>query len=333
MTTPELTSTERAVVGDLGLDGLRSLLDSYARDRLGSPIADVRFRSGRIDVVWGVRLADGREVVIKAHRPPVDLTVRAASADAQRFLVDAGFPCPTPVSGPDEYAGLVLSTETLLTAGGDADGRDPDTRAAIAAGLARHIALLRPRTDLVGIVGKGPAWNRYEDGPWPTPHDPIFDFSRTPEAYRWLDEVATAASTQILRYRGDDVVVGHGDWYQGNLRVEDCQVSATFDWDLIADTEPVIAGMAAACFAASATAGGGLSAPDEVADFLRDYQRLRPFSADERRAAAGATTWILCFNARCELSMLTGDPAPGCTPASALALLHEHHQRYLDPGW
>lgn len=324
----ELTSTERYLVGDLGLAGLRRLLDDYAQRRLGSSVAAVIFRSGRIDAVWGVRLADGREVVIKVHRPPVDLIVRSASVDVQRRLVAAGFPCPTPISGPDEFRGMVLSTETLTADGEPADGRDPATRRAIAAGLARHITLLGAAEDLaelIMVVGKGPAWNRYENGPWPTPHDTIFDFTTIPEGFRWLDQVAAEASRQILEHRGNDVVLGHGDWYGGNLLVRNGEVSATYDWDLIADTEPVIAGMAAACYAASSTAGGGLSTPAEVAAFLSDYHQLRPFSADERRAAAGAATWILCFNARCEVSMLDGEPAPG----SAISLLREHHRHYL----
>ena len=53
------------------------------RDRLGSAIADVRFRAGRIDAVWGVGLQDSRAVVIKAHRTPVDLRAAKATIDAQ----------------------------------------------------------------------------------------------------------------------------------------------------------------------------------------------------------------------------------------------------------
>jgi hypothetical protein len=32
-----------------------------------------RFCAGRIDVVWGIELGDGRAVVNKIHRPPVEL--------------------------------------------------------------------------------------------------------------------------------------------------------------------------------------------------------------------------------------------------------------------
>ncbi len=322
----EISSTERALYGDVDLATLHSTVDGYTRSRLGSGLAEVVFRSGRIDAVWGVVLDDGRRVVIKAHRPPVDLANRMAGVRAQHALVGAGFPCPVPISGPDRFGELVLSAETLTDDGEPADGRDPLTRRAIAAGLARHIELLRPHPELMASVGKGPAWNRYEDGPWPVPHDPIFDFSDTPAGYGWLDEVAAEASRQILTHRGEEVVIAHGDWYGGNLLVADGAVSATFDWDLMADTEAVVAGMAAACYAASSTAGGGLSDPAEVTAFLADYDDLRPLSPPERRAAAGAATWILAFNARCELGLLDGEPAPG----SPIALLRDHRRDYLD---
>ena len=68
-----ISDTERAVYGDVTLPELSAFLDAWARDRLGSPIVDVRFRAGRIDAVWGVELQDGRAVVIKTHRTPVDL--------------------------------------------------------------------------------------------------------------------------------------------------------------------------------------------------------------------------------------------------------------------
>ena len=41
------TGTERAVLGPGSVVELRSFLNAYAIDRLGSPIADVRFRAGR----------------------------------------------------------------------------------------------------------------------------------------------------------------------------------------------------------------------------------------------------------------------------------------------
>lgn len=45
------TGTERAVLGSGSVAELRSFLNAYTVDRLGKPIADVRFRAGRIDAV------------------------------------------------------------------------------------------------------------------------------------------------------------------------------------------------------------------------------------------------------------------------------------------
>lgn len=183
--------TERAVLGVSSVAEIRAMFGAYTEDRLGSPIADVRFRSGRIDVVWGVALGDGREIVIKAHRLPADMFAIGAATDA-------------------------------------------NGNTAVAAG------------ELVG----------------------------------------------------------------------------TFDWELVADTAAVIAGFTAAAYASSSSSGGGLSTPDEVADFLRDYEvaRDRPLSGDEQRAAAGAAAWIVSFNARWELGM----GGSGTQDGTALSLVRHH---------
>lgn len=55
------------------------------------------------------------------------------------------------------------------------------------------------------------------------------------------------------------MVVGHADWYAGNVAVADRHLVASYDWELVADTEGVVAGFTAAACAASSTSGGGLS--------------------------------------------------------------------------
>lgn len=325
------TDTERAVHGTESVVELQAFLSAYAADRLGSPIAEVRFRAGRIDAVWGVELEDGREVVVKGHRPPAHLGTIAAARDAQRVLAAAGFPCPEPLSGPEEVEGRVLTAEVLLT-GEAADGRDPVVRRLLAEGLVRHIELLRGRPDLLERVGRGPSWCHYQDGPWPVPHDPIVDFRATPAGYGWLDAYAQRVADQILTHRdGAEVVVGHADWYAGNAVVSEGTLAGTFDWELVADTESVIAGFSAACYAASSTSGGGLSTPEEVADFLQDYDAARGvrLSGREQRSAGAAAAWIVAFNARWELGMSDGHGDEGAN----LALARQHGEDYLDLSW
>ena len=97
----------------------------------------MRFRAGRIDAVWGVDLTDGRAVVIKTHRAPVDLDATRAALDAQHRLTAAGFPCPLPLAGPDQREGRVLTAETLIV-GALPDGRDPAIRPLLAGACPTH---------------------------------------------------------------------------------------------------------------------------------------------------------------------------------------------------
>jgi len=327
----EISDTERAVHGAVTLPELRSFLDAWSQIQLGSAIADIRFRAGRIDAVWGLELQDGRAAVIKAHRTPIDIDAASAAVDAQRALVAAGFPCPIPLAGPDVVDGRVLTAESLIV-GGRPDGRRPATRRLLADGLARHIDILRGRSDLVGRAGAGPSWCRYQDGPWPLPHDTLVDFESTVPGFEWLDSFGQRAAAQILDNRqADEIVVGHADWYAGNMAVVDGALVGAFDWQLVADNEAVIAGFTASCYAASATGGGGLSSPEETAAFLQDYEDARgyPLSKRERRAAAAAAAWILAVNARWQTALIIHDLCDYAT----IAMVEEHQRHYLSLSW
>ena len=108
-------------------------------------------------------------------------------------------------------------------------------------------------------------------------------------------------------------------------------ISGTFDWELVADAEAVIAGFAAACYAASSTGGGGLSSPEEVAMFMRDYDtvRGRPLDHRERRTAAGAAAWILAFNARWQVGLMEH----GLCDEATISLVRERQDDYLSLTW
>ena len=326
------SGTERVIFGEVSVEAMTSLLDRYLTCALGSPLAEVLFRAGRIDAVWAVRTGDDRQLIVKAHRQPVDLTARRATTTAQRVLADAGFPCPQPISGPDEFDGLVLSVEALLTVGRPESGRRPGVRRSLAAGLAEQVEILRGHPELTALAGPGPAWCQYRSGPWPTPHDSIFDFRTTPDGYSWLDSFAfTAANRLIKREHHDPIVIGHADWYGGNLRFDGDRLVAAFDWDLVADTGPVIAGFTAAAYTDNGGEVPDLPSPDDVVAFFTDYEAAtsRAFTKSQQRDAAAAASWCLAYNARCQLSMLTGDPAPG----SPLDLAQRDGPDYLTLTW
>lgn len=136
------------------------------------------------------------------------------------------------------------------------------------------------------------------------------DFSTTDPGYEWLDDFGRRAADQILTNRdGAPVVVGHADWYAGNTVVADGVLVGTYDWELVADTEAVIAGFSAACHAQRQTSAGGLCTPERVAGFMREYDAVRELtlSEAEQRTAAAAAAWICAFTARWQVALLKHD--------------------------
>jgi hypothetical protein len=287
----------------------RAEIDSWVASVVGRQLdrrtEGLLFRAGRIDAVYGLRLADGGAVVFRLYRPPVDIDVLDARLEALAVLADRGYPCPQPLSGPVSVDGRLGSIETLLHRGVEEDARRPAIRRAMTSSLLRHVDLLRDQKTIARRLVTRPAWTRYRDGPWPRPHDSIFDFSATPGGWEWLDAVAQRATDQVaaLRAGGANLggeVIGHGDWYAGNVRFAGGQVVAAFDWDLIVEDEAVLVGLSAGGFTAE-----GAPSPRDVTGFIRDSAILRGgFSREQMQAARAAADWVMAFNARCELSNL-----------------------------
>jgi phosphotransferase family enzyme len=287
----------------------RAEIDSWVagvvRQQLGRRAQDMLFRAGRIDAVYGLRMADGSAVVLRLYRPPVDVGVLEARLEALGILTGHGYPCPQPLSGPFTVDGRTGAIETLLDQGVDEDARRPEVRRALVSSLLRHVDLLADHKALARRLSTRPAWTEYRHGPWPRPHDPIFDFSATPAGWEWVDALARRATEQIaaLRAAGADLggeVVGHGDWYAGNVRFANGEVVATFDWDLIVEDEAVLIGLTAGAFTAPEA-----PSPSDVTAFVQDAAAMRGgFSDAQLQAASAAARWVLAFNARCELSNL-----------------------------
>ena len=138
----------------------------------------------------------------------------------------------------------------------------------------------------------------------------------------------------MLQQAGSPDAVAHADWTCGNLRFHKGQVSCSFDWDsLAAAPEAVLVGLAAGSFTQGSSAGATIPTTREVTGFLRDYEEVRshPFSDAEQRTAAAAVTWVLAYNARCQVSFLPlgGGPADG----SSLEALTTYPDAYLDLRW
>ena len=64
----------------------------------------------------GLRLDDGRRVVLKAHRPEASVDHLASVQHLQTSLADGSFPAPRPLLGPTPLGHGVAVVETLLDA-------------------------------------------------------------------------------------------------------------------------------------------------------------------------------------------------------------------------
>src|SRR5262249_6783579 len=91
---------DAAVFGSTEPAAIARLVGAVCHTHLDSPIERARFYRTSVGCVAGVDLADGRSVVIKAHRGSVDPKYLEATLAIRRHLVDTGFPCPRPIAGP-----------------------------------------------------------------------------------------------------------------------------------------------------------------------------------------------------------------------------------------
>jgi hypothetical protein len=89
--------------------------DGWSRSFLGTRPVAVLFVASHLSEVVGVRLADGREVVIK-RRPDESGRARTCVA-AQRLLAEQGFPCPMPLTEAILDGGVAVHAEQLVQGG------------------------------------------------------------------------------------------------------------------------------------------------------------------------------------------------------------------------
>jgi hypothetical protein len=67
--------------------------------------------------------------------------------------------------------------------------------------------------------------------------------------------------------------------------------------------------------------------------FLRDYEEVRtyPFNESQQRTAAAAITWVLAYNARCEVSFMPSGGLPRV--GFPLEAISTHRDTFLDLRW
>ena len=276
------------------LDDLPDWLPGWCLDHLGGEPADVLFQLQQVSMVFGLRLAGGRDVVVKA-RADDGRAVSCVAAQAQ--LAERGFPCARPLTPVAGVGSLAVHAEEFRPGGEVLPGDSPDAIVRYAEVFARLMA------ELAGVTVAPPLpnppwvrWDHTDSGVWPAIG--FLDNRDQSVVPAFVVEVAERARGRILA-AGLPCALGHADFEAQNLRWHGQQVWAVHDWDSLAwQPEAALAGAASGSFASG---GPPTLAPvDSSEAFLGAYQDLRGrlFTAVEQEIAWAASLWMAAYNAR-----------------------------------
>jgi len=276
------------------LDDLPDWLPAWCVDQLGDEPVSVLFELRQISAVFGLRLAGGRDVVVKARE---DDGRAGSCVAAQARLAERGFPCARPLTPAVGVGSLAVHAEESRPGGEVLHGDSPDVAARYAEAFVRLMAELADVT--VAPPLPNPRWVRWDhtdSGVWPAIRELDDRDQRVVPAY--VVDTAERARGRMLA-AGLPCVLGHADFEAQNLRWHGQQVWAVHDWDSLAwQPEAALAGAASGAFA---SAGPPTLAPIESSEaFLVAYQDIRGrlFTAVEQEIAWAASVWMAAYNAR-----------------------------------
>src|SRR5262245_47242513 len=243
-------------------------------------------------MVFGLRLAGGRDVVVKAR---ADEGRAVSCVAAQARLAERGFPCARPLTPVTGVGSLAVHAEEFRPGGEVLHGNSPDVAARCAEVFARLMA------ELAGLSVAPPLpnppwvrWDHADSGVWPAIDCPGGqDQSAVPAD---LVDTAERARGRLLA-AGLPCVLGHADFEAQNLRWHGRELWAVHDWDSLAwQPEAALVGAASGAFA---SAGPPVLAPiGSSAAFLVAYQDIRGrlFTAVEQEIAWAASLWMAAYN-------------------------------------
>lgn len=300
---------------------------------LGSEALVTLFRETSVGVVAGLGLADGRQVVVKAHQPREDEAILEAVQRVQRRLYNEGFPAPEPLAGPVPLGHGLAVAETMVRRGEVMDTHAPHLRRLMAEALGAHLEMAKACAP-EPTLERG--WNLYDGTSlWPSEaHAPIFDLAATAAGAEWID--ALAARAKPLTMEPSERLIGHTDWSGKHFRFDDSGVTVVYDWDsLRVRGESQIVGNAAMTYTTNFALQGVklIPSPDEMHAFIEDYSSARPtpLAKHQRDQIAACAVFIAAYTARCEHCAYQGYDA-AADPNSFTSALREHRDEYLRTG-
>jgi len=285
------------------LEDLPDWLPGWCLGHLGGEPVGMLFQLQQVSMVFGLRLAGGTDVVVKAR---ADDGRAVSCVAAQARLAERGFPCARPLTPATSFGGLAVHAEEFRPGGEVLHGDSPEVAAHYAEVFARLMAELAGVT--VAPPLPNPPWVRWDhtgSGVWPA-----IDFLENRDQIAvpaYVVETAERVRGRLLA-AGLPCVLGHADFEAQNLRWHDRQVWAVHDWDSLAwQPEAALAGAASGAFA---SAGPPTLAPIESSEaFLAAYQDIRGrlFTAVEQQIAWAASLWMAAYNVWEGVTPLSGD--------------------------
>jgi hypothetical protein len=274
------------------LEDLPDWLPAWCVDHVGGEPADVLFQLHQVSMVFGLRLAGGTDVVVKARADDG----RAVSCVAvQARLAERGFPCARPLTPVVGVGSLAVHAEEFRAGGEVLHGDSPGVAVRCAEVFARLMA------ELAGVSVAPPLpnppwvrWDHTDSGVWPA-----IDLSGNRDQIAvpaYVVDTAVRARGRLLA-AGLPCVLGHADFEAQNLRWHGREVWAVHDWDSLAwQPEAALAGAASGAFA---SAGPPMLAPIGSSEaFLMAYQGIRGrlFTAAEQEIAWAASLSMAAYN-------------------------------------
>ena len=263
-------------------------VDRWCRSFLCAGAVEVLFSVSHLSEVVGVRLGDGRDVVLKRR---VDVSGRTSRCvRAQRLLCERGFPAPMPLSEVIFDGDVAVHAERFVT-GGEVETEDSPEAAArsavLLANLIRRLGLLDLDPPL-----PNPEWVRW---------DALPDRQKGAAVPAWIEDTGRRVQSKLA---GCDLqpVFGHADWEAQNMRWQHGKPFAVHDWDSLAVLpEAGLAGTAAGVFASHG--GPTLASLESSEAFIDAYETARGarFTSYETEIAWAASIWVALHNARDEL--------------------------------
>lgn len=287
---------------DVSLDDLPDWLPAWCLERLGSQPVGTLFHARSTSTVFGLTLADGRNVVVKARS---DDGRAASCVAAQARLVENGFPCARPLTPAVEVGPLAVHAEEYRPGGEILHGDSPEVAVRYAEVFAQLMTGLADVGVDVGLAVTPPLpnprwvrWDHTDSGLWPSIESLDNRDQNLVPAY-----VVAIADRVRRRLLAADLpcVLGHADYEAHNLRWQDDQLHTVHDWDSLAwQPEAALVGAASAVFP---KLGPALLPPIESTEaFLAAYQdaRGRSFTGEEQQVAWAASLWPTAHDVRWE---------------------------------